>query len=157
MTQLQEIPATRPFAVEAGEGEQVDFGGALMTFKATAATTGGELFAMETGLRAGYSPPLHVHHDDAEAVYVLEGTLEIACGEERWRAEAGAFAWLPAGVAHSFVVVSPEARVLTVGVPAGLEDFFREAGAPVLDLAKLQRVAAEHNIEFVGPPLTIDA
>ena len=156
MSQLQELPATRPFAVDAGAGEHVDFGGALMTFKATAADTGGEVFAMETALRQGYSPPLHVHHDDAEAVYVLDGILEIACGGERWCAKAGTFAWLPAGVAHSFVVVSPEARVLTVGVPGGLENFFREAAAPVLDPATLRRFAAEHNIEFVGPPLAID-
>ena len=57
-----------------------------MTIKATAASTGGELFLMESAVPAGFSPPLHVHHDEHEAFYVLEGELDIVCGRERYRA-----------------------------------------------------------------------
>ena len=110
MSQMQEAPAARQFALANGDGERLWFLNSEMTIKATAASTGGDLFLMETRLPAGFSPPLHVHHDEHEAFYVLEGELEIACGSERYSAAAGAFAFLPSGIAHTFRVVGGLAR-----------------------------------------------
>ena len=117
MTQLQTAPAARPFALGSGEGERIWFLNSEMTIKATAATTGGDLFLMETHIPEGFSPPLHVHHDEHEAFYVLEGELDIVCGPERYRATPGAFAFLPSGVAHTFRAVA-EARILTIAAPS---------------------------------------
>ena len=58
-----------------------------------------------------------------------QGELDIVCGAERYRAGAGAFAFLPSGIAHTFRAVS-EARLLTIAVPGGVEGFFRGAGRP---------------------------
>ena len=72
---------------------------------------------------------MHVHHDEHEAFYVLEGELDVACGDERYRAPAGSFTFLPRGVAHTFRVVGDApARLLTFGLPGGMEGFFRDAG-----------------------------
>src|SRR4051794_23774791 len=118
MTQVQAPPAARPYALGSGEGERMWFTNTEFTFKATAATTGGELFFAETVLPSGFSPPRHVHNNEHEAFYVLEGALEIVCGDERYEAGAGAFAFLPSGIAHTFRVTSDEpARVLAVGLP----------------------------------------
>jgi mannose-6-phosphate isomerase-like protein (cupin superfamily) len=162
MSQVQESPAALPFALANGDGERLWFLNSEITIKATAASTGGDLFLMETHVPAGFSPPLHVHHDEHEAFYVLEGELDIVCGSERYRAGAGAFVFLPSGIAHTFGVIE-EARVLTIAVPGGVEGFFRGVGRSAdgpgmpppseLDVAAIRQVAVQFNTEFVGPPL----
>ena len=119
MTNLHEIAAARPFALQPGAGERIWFTNAEMTIKATAGTTDGHLCLIETHAPAGHGPPMHVHHDEHEAFYVLEGELDVACGDERYRAPAGSFAFLPRGVAHTFRVVGDApALLLTFGLPA---------------------------------------
>src|ERR1051326_2115076 len=46
--------------------------------------------------------PLHRHHGDDEAWYVLEGTLGFVRGDERLEAPAGSAVLVPRGVAHTF-------------------------------------------------------
>src|SRR6476620_8602947 len=117
MNTLREAPAARPFAVAAGDGEHIWFTNTHMTIKATAASTGGELFLMEALVPSGFSPPLHVHHDEHESFYLLEGALDIVCGGERYHAAAGDFMFLPRGIAHTFRVVSERpARILNISV-----------------------------------------
>ncbi len=127
-------------------------------------TTGGDLCVIETTAPIGHGPPLHVHHDEHEAFYVIEGRLDVVCGGERYVAEAGAFAFLPRGIAHTFRVIGERpARFLTIGVPGGVEGFFRGAGRPAegpglppaapVDVALLKEVSEQFNAEIVGPPL----
>jgi len=167
MSQVQKLPAARPYVVARGEGERLWFTSASMTLKATAATTGGELCLIETTAPIGHGPPLHVHHDEHEAFYVLEGELELVCGGERQLARAGAFVFLPRGIAHAFRVVGDgPARFLTIAVPGGLEGFFRAAGGPAegpglppeapIDIALLRAAGERFNAEIVGPPLGAD-
>jgi mannose-6-phosphate isomerase-like protein (cupin superfamily) len=164
MSRLQAVALVEPIALGPGEGERIWFTDCEFTFKATTGSTGGELLVTEALMPVGFGPPLHVHHNEHEAFYVLEGRLEIACGSNRFEAGAGAFAFLPSGVAHTFRVIGDvPARVLGVAVPGGLEDFFREVGRPaerdgmppqgLIDIAALERAATRHGNEFVGPPL----
>jgi mannose-6-phosphate isomerase-like protein (cupin superfamily) len=46
--------------------------------------------------------PLHVHHDDDEAWYVLEGLLGLVRGDERIEAPAGTAIAVPRGTPHSY-------------------------------------------------------
>ncbi len=167
MSQLHELAPARPFALAREDGERIWFTNASMTIKAAAGTTGGDLCLIETTAPVGHGPPLHVHHDEHEAFYVLEGELDVACGAERYVARAGAFAFLPRGIAHTFRVVGDRpARFLTIAVPGGLEGFFRGVGRPAdgpglppegpVDVARLKEVSAQFNAEIVGPPLGID-
>jgi hypothetical protein len=121
---------------------------------------------MEALMPAGFGPPLHVHHNEHESFYVLEGRLEIVCGPERFEAPAGSFAFLPRGVAHTFRVLGETpARVLGIAVPGGIEGFFRDVGRPAegpglppagpIDMAALAQAASRHGNEFVGPPLGV--
>lgn len=164
MTHLQTPPAARPSVVPRGEGDHIWFTNTVMEIKASAVTTDGHLSLIEARAPVGFGPALHVHHDEHEAFYVLEGQLELICGGVRTVAGPGAFAFLPRGIAHTFHVVGDRpVRMLSIGVPGGLESFFREAGRPAegtglppeapVDVAALQAIAARHNLEFVGPPL----
>ena len=162
MTQLQTAPAARPFALGSGEGERIWFLNSEMTIKATAATTGGELFLMETHIPEGFPP--HCHGAEEELFVVLEGDGTLELGEERLPMRPGSVVSRPAGsgVAHTFRAVG-EARILTIAVPGGVEGFFRGVGRPAegpglpppgpVDVAAIKQVAAQFNNELVGPPL----
>ena len=164
MSNVHQLPAARPFVLNREDGERIWFTNAAMTIKATAATTAGHLCLIETTAPIGHGPPLHVHHDEHEAFYVLEGELDIVCGGERHRGGPGAFAFLPRGIAHTFRVVGDRpARFLTIAVPGGLEGFFRDAGRPAagpglpsegpVDAGLLKQVSERYNAEVIGPPL----
>jgi len=49
-----------------------------------------------------YIAPLHVHHSDDEAWYVLEGTLRFRLGDEEVEAPAGGAAMAPHGTVHTY-------------------------------------------------------
>ena len=46
--------------------------------------------------------PLHVHHADDEAWYVLEGRLKFQLGDERCEASAGEAVLAPKGTPHTY-------------------------------------------------------
>ena len=46
--------------------------------------------------------PLHVHHNDDEAWYVLEGTLRVQSGETEIEARAGSGVLVPRGTPHTY-------------------------------------------------------
>jgi quercetin dioxygenase-like cupin family protein len=93
-------PLGRPLFVPPGGGP----GGV----KAAADATGHALGLVETSIPPGHSTPLHVHREEDEAFYVLSGTVDFICGDERFRGTAGAFAYLPRDVPHSFLGVGDE-------------------------------------------------
>jgi mannose-6-phosphate isomerase-like protein (cupin superfamily) len=147
-----------------GEGEAVWFLANRMTVKATTRSTGGAFGLLETLLAPGFSPPLHVHHGEDESFYVLEGTVTMRCGERMFRAEAGAFVFLPRDVPHTFVVEgNAPARMLTLLTPGGGEGFFVDGGRPAEreglppagppDIEALKRVSALYKSDIIGPPM----
>ena len=161
---MEENTTGRALVLGPGEGTPVWFLGNLMVVKATAQSTNGAYGLLESWIPTGASPPLHVHHREDEAFWVLEGALTIRCGAETYQAEAGSYVFLPRGVPHTFRVEGDTpARMLTLLTPGGGEAFFVEGGRPAEratlapegppDLARLQRVAHKFGSEFVGPPL----
>ncbi len=153
-----------PYMVEHQQGQAVWFLGSLMLFKATGADNGQTFSLIEQTLPPGFAPPLHVHHAEDEAFYVLEGAFTFVCGENRWHAEPGAFIFLPREIAHGFLVEgNMPGRLLQFTFPAGLENFHAEMGEPAQsltlppmsppDMAKMQTLAAKYHFDIVGPPM----
>jgi quercetin dioxygenase-like cupin family protein len=154
----------QPYILTREEGQAVWFLGTLMIFKATGKDNAQTFSLIEQILPPGFAPPLHVHHAEDEAFYILEGELTFVCGEHRWHADTGAFIFLPKDIAHGFLVEgSQPARLLQFTVPAGLEQFHAEMGEPARsltmppsgppDLAKMQALADNYYFEIVGPPV----
>lgn len=146
-----------------GEGEQMWFaGGGVFTWKATAAETAEAFILLEDRMVRGKCTPMHVHPNQDESLYVLEGELLVDLEGERYRVGEGGFVLAPRGVAHAFMVTSESARVLALQTPGTGESFYREAGEPLSaefdasrppDWDRLRRVADASNcIEIVGPP-----
>jgi quercetin dioxygenase-like cupin family protein len=57
---------------------------------------------------------LHVHHSDDEAWHVLSGTLHFRFADGEMDAPTGATVFVPAGVAHTFVALTPDTRYLII-------------------------------------------
>jgi quercetin dioxygenase-like cupin family protein len=151
---------------QGGEGEQLWFaGGGLLTMKATPEETGGAYALFEDREVLGKATPLHLHPDNDEVAYVLEGEILVyGHGEEQRIGQGGVFA-APRGVPHAFLVTSETARLLCLTVPGTgwAEVFYRELCEPAdpgavpgsrpADFAKLMEVAKHTaTIEILGPP-----
>ena len=67
------VGGSEPYALGPGEGRFIDLGDLGMTVKAGEAETGGVVSVLEAEEPPGFGPPIHVHHDCAEAFYVLDG------------------------------------------------------------------------------------
>jgi quercetin dioxygenase-like cupin family protein len=157
-------PSILPIALQPGEGEARWFLGFLVTIKASAATTGGRVAVIEHVGTAGLGSPLHVHRNEDEWFYVMEGELTFVIGGDTITAPGGSFVYGPRDIPHAFSVTSPQARFLLVTEPAGLENFVRALSVPAAsrtvpppsteppDFAKLAAVAAEFGIEILGAP-----
>jgi quercetin dioxygenase-like cupin family protein len=137
--------------------------GSLMTIKARAADTGGMLGMAEASFPEGFGPPLHVHHREDEAIYVLEGQIRFRQGEQEFVAGPGTFVWGPRGIPHAFKVEPGGARALVIVTPGGFEEMFAVGGisaaefveAPVVqyDPAAAAALAGRFGFEVVGPQL----
>jgi mannose-6-phosphate isomerase-like protein (cupin superfamily) len=57
---------------------------------------------------------LHVHHEDDEAWHVLSGALRFRFAGREIDAPEGSTVFVPAGVAHTFVALTPETRYLII-------------------------------------------
>ena len=65
--------------------------GDIYTFLATTEETDGAYFVLEGMVPPGAGPPPHIHHDQVETFYVVEGQLEVMMGDEVRQAKAGDF------------------------------------------------------------------
>lgn len=112
--------------VEAGAGVPVDVLGAPITIKSAGQPD--QLFFADHPVPPGYGVPLHVHEEEDELFYVLEGeiTLDRADGGSA-KAGPGAFVHLPRGVPHGFRNIGPApAHMIVITTPGGaLEGVFR--------------------------------
>src|SRR5579875_1631173 len=122
-------PTPPPRHIPAIEGQPVWFTNNLMVLKATAQSTGGAYGLIESLAPAGFGPPLHVHHREDEAFWILEGHLTVRCGEQTFAAGPGTYTFLPRGIPHTFAVEGDSpARILSICSPGGLEQYFVQAG-----------------------------
>jgi quercetin dioxygenase-like cupin family protein len=153
---------TRPYALAREEGQAVWFLGTLVIVKATDEQTGGAFGLIDNVLPAGFSSPYHVHRNEDESFYVVEGEMIFYVGEERVKAGPGAWLYGPREIPHGFEVEgTAPARILLLNTPAGFEGFPVEVGEPAKELAlppaeppdmeRLMAIAAKYDIEILGP------
>jgi quercetin dioxygenase-like cupin family protein len=152
---MQNEPAA--VLVRADEGETVQWGpvGQIRVLASSHATDG-SFSIVESIEPPGSGSPLHVHHGEAEAFWIIEGTLELTCGEDTLTASAGDFVYTPRDVPHKYVVVGEQpARVLLLFSRPGFEQFFLDAGAP-LDGPPSgppdPHVLERYDLEVLAPP-----
>jgi quercetin dioxygenase-like cupin family protein len=147
-------------------GETLWFLGNTAVVHAASDATGGRYCVVELTGPPGDTPPLHVHPDDDEGFFVLEGSLRLHVGAETFHLSAGEFALAPRGTPHVYVVDSdvPARWLATSG--GGFDRFVMEVARPAKhdglppadslpDPAVIAEIAARHGIEILGPPGTL--
>ena len=73
----------------------------------------------------GIGPPPHVHTQEDELFYVVDGAIEVLRGDETLQLEAGDYVCLPRNVVHAFQNNGQAtARFLCWVTPGRLEAFF---------------------------------
>src|SRR5881409_1539959 len=103
MTVITQERATLGYGLATDEGEAFWLLGMLETIKIGGKDTGGEYGLLEVTVRAGEGSPWHVHPDEDEWFYVLEGGFTVYVGDERLTLTPGSFAFGPKGVPHTFI------------------------------------------------------
>jgi mannose-6-phosphate isomerase-like protein (cupin superfamily) len=160
---MTETESRKPYRLLPGEGASVWSLGGRFTTKLDAGNAEGRFALVESLAFQSTEPPLHIHHREDEAWYVLEGEMTFYVGDETLKATAGSFVFAPRGIAHTFTVDVEPTRVLVFASPAGFEQFAVELGQPAADdeppggLAMphpdvLGPTAERYGIEVVGPP-----
>jgi quercetin dioxygenase-like cupin family protein len=151
--------------LNSGEGRAVWVVGDHYTVKASTEDTGGAFTLIEVLVPPKSGPPPHAHRREDEAFYVLEGEFEVHIDGQSLIAGPGSWVTLAKGSVHHFKNIgSAPAKMLILATPAGLDQFFLEAGREVTDTSpesgaatpedteKLLAVAPKYGIEIKLPP-----
>jgi len=161
-------PITKPYRVASGEGlADVWWKSGRITVKAAGAETGNAFAQVETDDPRGAGVPRHVHHNEDQTFYILEGQVTIFSDDERIDLEAGDYCFVPRGAVHAYLVRSERARMLVTISPSGTEQLFVSLGVPVTGpeppaeavmppMPELVRLFAQYGTEILGPPPSLD-
>jgi mannose-6-phosphate isomerase-like protein (cupin superfamily) len=76
-------------------------------------------------------PPLHVHDDEDDAFYVLDGELTFLLPDGDLAAPAGTFVLVPPGIEHTFENrTDAPVRIFNIHAPAGFDLRLRNDDPP---------------------------
>jgi len=148
----------------AGSGPATWVVGDLYTVKTSGRETGGAFCLIEVIVPPKSGPPPHIHSREDEAFYILEGQFKVSIDSQVLTAGPGSWVRLARGSLHHFQNVGMNAgRMLILATPAGLDEFFLEAGrdadrtrpeagvATEADIERLLGVAPKYGIEIKLP------
>ncbi len=152
------------YVLDGNEGEAFWLLGMLETVKISGRDTDGRYGLLELVVPAGVGSPWHVHPEEDEWLYGLDGEVTVWVGETRMSLTAGSFVFGPKGVPHTFYVESGVARLLVGFAPMQFEGFLREVGEPALervvpppldghpDMERLASIGERNGLIILGPP-----
>lgn len=159
---------TTVVARDQGEGPATWALGALFEHLATGPETGGAFSFTKVTQPSGTATPLHLHTREAEAFYLLDGTMTYQAGEQTYKLSPGSFIYLPTGVPHAFRITGETpASFLAIAAPGGLMDLYDGTGRPAAarrlpspdeadlgaDIQRWLAASAEYGLQVLGPPL----
>lgn len=157
---------TKGFKIPAGKGRlhgHLKLKGVnanILDVKISGSDTDGDLAIFEqTSVSKGRGTPLHVHPNQDEIFYVIEGSYKFKVGEDQFDLSTGDSIFLPRKVPHAWSQISETGKMLVTLQPAGkLENFFVTMAA--LDhqpgQEELAKIFSDNDMQVVGPPLQLD-
>ncbi len=128
-------------------------------FKAAAANTAGRFDFITASFAPMTGPPLHLHLEQHDTLYILEGVLTVQVGDDIFDIGTGDFITVPPHVPHTFDNLhngDQPVRAINLMTPGGHFEMFEEMAAvgagPGLPEA-IADAAARHGTIILGPPL----
>lgn len=147
-----------PYVRQFGQENTHYFLGSKVTFLVNGEDTDGQYTVLHFHEQKGLEPPPHIHADEDEAFYVLEGEITYYIDGRPVHATPGTYVYAPRGIEHTFSLQTEEAKVLVTVYPAGFERFVKELSVPLShqrhgppseeDVKKLIAVAAKYGIDI---------
>jgi quercetin dioxygenase-like cupin family protein len=137
-------------------GEQRGLGVSKITFKVTPKDSNGVL-VIENSFHQKGGPARHLHFNQDEWFYAVEGEFILEVGSEKFRLTPGDSVLAPRNIPHVWACSgNGHGKMMIAFMPAGqMEAFFREVtkanSMPPLDPG-LWRA---HGMELLGPPLQV--
>jgi mannose-6-phosphate isomerase-like protein (cupin superfamily) len=137
-------------------GEHRGLGISHIDFKVSGQDSSG-LFILENTFHGKGGPPRHLHHDQDEWFFAVEGEFLIEVGSERTLLKPGDSLLAPRKIPHVWACVGEgRGRILIVFTPAGkMEAFFREVTKENAMPPQDPALWRAHGMEVVGPPLPV--
>src|ERR1700752_3919818 len=128
---MSKNPARAPLVLLPGEARRIGaLDGPEVLEYATSELTDGTLTLIATGgTEVGSGPPMHIHHGNNEAFFVLSGSYRMHVAGEDYECPAGSFIYLPAGTVHGFYALEPGTQKLNIYAPSSHEGFFEDLDA----------------------------
>jgi len=153
------------FLLRLDEGKVIQVLQERMIFKVMSADTNGLYTLFVNSAEPGGGSPPHIHHQEDEAFFILEGNYEFLLGEKTLELGPGSFLFAPRGIPHaSKNVGTTRSRMVVIVSPAGLENCFVEMGQPVTDtsapatpsgppdIEQLIAITQKYGVELLQPP-----
>lgn len=139
-------------------GEQRGLGISSLDFKVSSQDND-SVFILENTFRQKGGPARHLHYDQDEWFYAVEGEFIIEVGQERIRLKPGDSLLAPRQVPHVWAYIggATPGRILIVFMPAGkMEAFFREVTKANAMPPQDPELWRAHGMELLGPPLSVE-
>ncbi|MBN9888131.1 cupin domain-containing protein [Salipiger abyssi] len=142
--------------IAADAGEVISFMGMDLVWKIVNEPEG-ELLTFIQVAPPGGGVPLHIHHNEDEYIYVLEGSLRFQLGDEAFDVGEGDHVYMPRGKIHGFRITGDKtARILfTLAMKPEsryVEMFEGLVGLAPEDFDKVVEVCGRNQVEFLTPP-----
>ncbi len=153
-----DLPAAPRVAAGADRfGEQRSLGISTLAFKVTPPNPG-DLFVLENTFRQKGGPARHLHYDQEEWFYILEGEFLFEVGADRFQLHPGDSLLAPRQVPHVWASVGEGlGRILIAFLPAGhMEAFFRKVTRANAMPPQDPALWRAHGMELLGPPLPVE-
>jgi mannose-6-phosphate isomerase-like protein (cupin superfamily) len=130
--------------------------------RASGADTGGTFSLIEQLIPPGFASPWHVHHNEDESFYVMDGKVTVVVANRSVTLSAGDYAFGPRGIPHGFRIEGAKpARVLLMTSGGTFAEFVRETSQPAdgaaapepseADLQNLVAAAQSYGLSILGP------
>ena len=140
----------------AGEGLELTAPDAILTIKIDAGHTDDQYELFEMDAPRGPATPLH-RAGWAKAYYVLNGRMIVQVEDEAFDLGPGSSITIPPGALHTFTVLSPTSKFLTLSLTGAMGRFFTDLdatvprGRPVEEVAEqIQQVLGRHDVSVAG-------
>jgi quercetin dioxygenase-like cupin family protein len=121
--------------------------------------TGGQFDFLVGHIDYLVGPSLHIHREQTDSFYVLDGVLTMQIGDDIIELGPGDFATAPPGVPHTFSNVhkdQPPVKLVNLMTPGGLDRHFSDiaqADGAAADPAQRAKLETDCGITVVGPTL----
>ena len=126
----------------AGEGLELTAPDAVLTIKIDAGHTDDQYELFEMDAPRGPATPLH-RTGWAKAYYVLNGRMIVQVEDEAFDLGPGSSITIPPGALHTFTVLSPTSKFLTVSLTGAMGRFFADLDATVPRGRPVEEVAEQ--------------